>query len=189
MIRTIGLTGLLVALAGPALAHSGHGDSGLLHPFTGVDHVLAAVAVGVWASLLSGRKAALAVLVPSAFLIMMAAGATAGFAGIKLPLVEAAILASVLVVGGLIVVGVRLPAVLAMAVVGVFAVFHGYAHAVEAPSSAPVPYVFGLVVSTALLESAGLLLGWLAKRGIGEAGLRALGGMILAGAGLSLIAN
>jgi len=189
MIRTTGLTVLLLSLAGPALAHSGHGDSGFLHPFTGIDHVLAAVAVGVWAFFLANRKAALAVVVPTAFLIMMAVGAVAGFAGIKLPFVEAAILASIFVIGGLIVAGVRLSAALAMAVVGAFAVFHGYAHAVEAPSSAPVPYILGLVGATAILESAGLLLGWLLARGIGEAGLRALGGVIVAGGALFLIAT
>ena len=189
MTRTIGVTALLVALAGPALAHSGHDGSGFLHPFTGIDHVLAAVAVGVWAFLLAHRKAALAVLVPAAFLIMMTAGAVAGFTGIKLPLVEAAIVASVFVIGGLIAAGVRLSAALAMTVVGVFAVFHGYAHAVEAPSSAPVPYILGLVAATAILESAGLLLGWLLARGVGEAGLRALGGLIVAGGALFLIAN
>lgn len=190
MIRTTGLTVLLLALAGPVLAHSGHdGDgSGFLHPFTGIDHVLAAVAVGVWAFLLAHRKAVLGVLVPAAFLVMMAVGAVAGFAGIKLPLVEAAILASVFVIGGLIAAGVRLSAALAMAVVGVFAVFHGYAHAVEAPASAPVPYILGLAAATAILESAGLLLGWLMTRGIGEVGLRALGGLVLAGGALFLMA-
>ena len=113
MTRTIGLAVLLVALAGQAMAHSGHDESGFLHPFTGVDHVLAAVGVGVWAFLLASRKTALAVLVPASFLIMMAAGAVAGFAGIKLPLAEAAILTSVFVIGGLIAGGVRLPAALA----------------------------------------------------------------------------
>jgi urease accessory protein len=103
--------------------------------------------------------------------------------------VEAAIVASVFVIGGLIAAGVRLSAALAMAVVGLFAVFHGYAHAVEAPASAPVPYILGLVAATAVLESAGLLLGWLIKRGIGEIGLRALGGVVVAGGALFLIAS
>jgi len=189
MTRTIGLTALLVTLAGPAMAHSGHDDPGLLHPFTGIDHVLAAVGVGVWAFLLANRKTALALLIPAAFLIMMAAGAVAGFAGTKLPLVEAAILASVFVLGGLIAGGVRLSAALAMAVVGAFAVFHGYAHAMEAPAAAPVPYILGLMAATAVLEGAGLSLGWLVRRRIGEVGLRALGGLVVAGGALFLFAN
>ena len=189
MTRTIGLAALLATLVGPALAHTGHGDPGFLHPFTGIDHVLAAVGVGVWAFFLANRKAALAALVPAAYLIMMAVGAIAGFTGIKLPLVEAAILASVFVIGGLTAAGVRLSAALAMAVVGVFAVFHGYAHATEAPASAPVPHILGLMAATAVLECAGLLVGWLMKRSIGEVGLRALGGMVVAGGALFLFAN
>lgn len=189
MTRTIGLAVLLVALAGQAMAHTGHDEPGFLHPFTGIDHVLAAVGVGVWAFLLASRKRALAVLVPASFLIMMTVGAIAGFAGIKLPLMEAVLLTSVFVIGGLIAGGVRLSAALAMAVVGVFAVFHGYAHAMEASSAAPVGYITGLMAATAVLEGAGMALGWLMKRGVGEVGLRALGGVVLAGGALVLMAN
>ncbi len=89
MPRTICLAALLLAAAGPALAHPGHEGSGFLHPFTGIDHFLVMVGVGLWASLLAARKPAAAVLVPASFLVMMAVGAAAGFAGIKLPLVEA----------------------------------------------------------------------------------------------------
>ena len=128
---------MLLAAAGPALAHPGHEASGFLHPFSGLDHLLAMVGVGLWAALLAGRKPVIAVAVPGAFLAMMAIGAAAGFAGIKLPLVEAAILASVFVIGGLIIGAVRLPVAWAMAVVGLFAVFHGYAHALEAPPTGP----------------------------------------------------
>ncbi|MFO1084797.1 MAG: HupE/UreJ family protein [Reyranellaceae bacterium] len=189
MIRAIGLTVLLMALTGPAMAHSGHGESGFLHPFTGVDHVLAAVGVGVWAFLLASRSRALASLVPASFLIMTAAGAVAGFGGIKLPLVEAAIVTSVFVIGGLIVGGVRLPLALAMAIVGAFAVFHGYAHAMEAPASTSVSYILGLMAATAVLEGVGMLLGSLMRRAVGEVGLRALGGLVLAGGTLVLMTN
>ena len=137
MRKTIWLSALLLAAAGPALAHPGHETSGFLHPFTGLDHMLAMVGVGLWAALLAGRKPVITVAVPAAFLAMMAIGAAAGFAGIKLPLVEATILASVFVIGGLIIGAVRLPVVWAMAVVGLFAVFHGYAHALEAPRRGP----------------------------------------------------
>ncbi len=189
MFRSIGLAVLFLALAGPALAHGGHDESGFLHPFTGIDHVLAAVGVGVWAFFLANRKVGYAVLVPAAFLVMMAAGAVAGFAGIKLPLVEATILASVFVIGGLIVGGVRLPAALAMAVVGLFAVFHGDAHALEAPSAAPTGYILELMAATALLQGVGVLLAWLTTRAVGELGPRALGGLVLAGGALFLMAN
>jgi urease accessory protein len=121
MRRTICLAAVALLTAGPALAHPGHEATGFLHPFTGLDHLLAMVGVGLWAALLAGRKPVIAVAVPGAFLAMMAIGAAAGFAGIKLPLVEAAILASVFVIGGLIIGAVRLPVAWAMAVVGLFA--------------------------------------------------------------------
>jgi urease accessory protein len=120
---------------------------------------------------------------------MMAVGAAAGFAGIKLPLAEAVILASVFVIGGLLMGAVRMPAASAMAVVGLFALFHGYAHALEAPATAAGAYILGFLSATALLQGLGLGLGWVVRRALGDLGLRALGGMVLAGGALVLITN
>lgn len=189
MIRTICLAALLLALAGPASAHPDHEASGFLHPFTGIDHLLAMVGVGIWTAFLAVRKRASALLVPAAFLAMMVAGAAAGFAGIKLPLVEAIILGSVFVFGGLSMTAVRLPAAAAMAVAGLFAFFHGYAHALEAPGAGAGTYVLGFLVATTLLQAAGLGLGWAALRVLGDLGLRALGGAVLAGGAIILIAQ
>ena len=189
MLRVISLTALIVATAGPAFAHPGHSGSGFLHPFTGIDHLLAMAGVGLWASLLAGRRPLAAVLVPAAFLAMMAVGAAAGFAGIKLPLVEAAILGSVFVIGALIMGAVRLPTASSMALVGLFALFHGYAHAIEAPATGAGGYILGFLTATALLQGLGLGLGWVARRAVGDLGLRALGGMVVAGAALVLISN
>lgn len=189
MIRTICLTALLLALAGPASAHPGHEASGFLHPFAGIDHLLAMVGVGMWAAFLAVRKPAAALLVPAAFVAMMAIGAAAGFAGIKLPIVEAAILGSVFVFGGLIMAAVRLPSAAAMAVAGLFAVFHGYAHALEAPASGAGTYILGFLAATALLQAVGLGLGWAALRAVGDLGLRALGGVVVAGGAFVLIAH
>jgi urease accessory protein len=189
MRRTICLTVLLVAAAGPVLAHPGHEASGFLHPLTGVDHLLAMVGVGMWAALLAARKPAMAVQVPGAFLGMMAIGAAAGFAGIKLPLVEAAILASVFVIGGLLIGAVRLPAAWAMALVGLFAAFHGYAHALEAPENAAGAYILGFLAATALLQGAGFGLGWTARRLAGDVAVRAFGGVMLAAGAVVLITN
>jgi urease accessory protein len=189
MRRTICLAAVALLAAGPALAHPGHEASGFLHPFSGLDHLLAMVGVGLWAALLAGRKPAIAVAVPGAFLAMMAIGAAAGFAGIKLPLVEAAILASVFVIGGLIIGAVRLPAAWAMAVVGLFAVFHGYAHAVEAPSTGVGGYILGFLAATALLQGVGLALGWVVHRAVGDVGVRALGGVVVAAGAVALIAH
>jgi urease accessory protein len=189
MLRTILLAAFLMGMVGPALAHPGHDASGFAHPFTGVDHLLAMVGVGVWASLLAARKPAAAFLVPATFVGMMLVGAAAGFAGIKLPLVEAVIVASVLALGLLIMAEVRLPSVAAMAVVGLFALFHGYAHAIEAPSIGTGAYILGFVLATALLHIVGLGLGLGARRAVGDLGLRALGGAVMAGGALVLIAN
>lgn len=189
MIRTICLTALLVALTGPASAHPGPEDSGFLHPFTGIDHLLAMVGVGMWAAFLAARKPAAALLVPATFVAMMAVGAAAGFAGIKLPMVEAVILASVFVFGGLIMGAVRLSSVAAMAVAGLFAFFHGYAHALDAPAQGAGTYILGFLLATSLLLAAGLGLGWIVRRAVGDLGLRALGGVVMAGGALVLIAN
>ena len=150
---------------------------------------LVMVGVGLWASLLAVRKPAASFLVPASFVVMMAVGAAAGFAGIKLPLVEAVILASVFVTGGLVMGAVRLPAASAMAVVGLFALFHGYAHALEAPATGAGTDIVGFLTATALLQGVGLGLGWVVRRGVGDLGLRALGGMVMAWGALVLIAN
>jgi urease accessory protein len=189
MIRTICLTALLIALAGPASSHPGHEVSGFLHPFTGIDHLLAMVGVGMWAAFLAVRKPAAVLLVPAAFVAMMAVGAAAGFAGIKLPLAEAAILASVFVFGGLVLGAIRLPAAAAMAVAGLFATFHGYAHALEAPVNGAGTYILGFLAATTMLQAVGLGLGWVALRAVGDVGLRALGGVVVAGGAFVLIAN
>ena len=189
MRRAISLTLVTLLGAAPALAHPGHEASGFLHPLTGADHLLAMVGVGLWASLLAMRKPNAAVLEPAVFLVMMATGAAAGFAGIKLPLVEAVIFASVLAIGLLILAAVRLPALAAMALVGLFALYHGYAHALEAPGGDTGGYILGFLLATALLQGAGLGLGLLARRLGGDVGLRTLGGALMAGGALVLITN
>jgi urease accessory protein len=189
MVRTLTLTALLMTFAGPAFAHPGHAESGFLHPLTGTDHLLAMVGVGMWAALLSVKRPAAALLVPAAFLTMMAAGAAAGFAGIKLPFSEAGVLASIFMLGALILAAVRLPLAMAMIVVGWFAVLHGYAHASEAPEGDPGRYIVGFLVATALLHALGLGLGKGALRWVGDLGLRAMGGLVLAGGAYVLIAH
>jgi urease accessory protein len=150
------------AAATPALAHVGLGDHagfmrGFLHPIVGLDHVLAMVAVGVFAAQLGGRALW---LLPPSFIGTMVAGGVMGFTGIDVPFVEIAIVVSVLVLGALIALDAKLPVVLAMAIVGGFAIFHGHAHGTELPSgSAPQDYAMGFVLATALLHAAGAGLG------------------------------
>ncbi|CAN5915257.1 HupE/UreJ family protein [soil metagenome] len=187
--RVGGLVTLLLVVAAPAVAHPGHETSGFVHPFTGIDHMLAMVGVGLWASLLAVRKPSMAWLVPAIFLVMMAIGAAAGFGGIKLPLVEAVILASVFLIGGLIIGAVRVPAVWAIGLAGLFAAFHGYAHALEAPASEAGGYILGFLLATALLQGLGVALGWVVRRLVGDIGVRALGGAIFAAGAVALITH
>ena len=134
--------------------------AGFVHPFTGLDHLLAMLAVGLWAAQLGGRWIW---AVPLAFVGSMALGGALGFAGVRLPFVEPMIAASVLVLGLLVAMRVQLRWS-ALALVGVFAVFHGIAHAIEMPPEGlRIVYVGGFVLATALLHAAGVGLGLLPR--------------------------
>ncbi|UYN93851.1 MAG: HupE/UreJ family protein [Enhydrobacter sp.] len=189
MLRIVGLSVALLFAGSPAMAHSGHAASGFAHPFTGIDHLLAMVGTGMWAAFLATKRPSAAYLVPLAFVTMMALGAAAGFAGTKLPFVEAGIVASVFLVGGLAAAAVRLPVNIAMIVVGLFAILHGYAHALEAPGSDTGRYVLGFLLATAALHAIGLGLGMAAQRLVGDFGMRTLGGLIVAGGAFILAAH
>ena len=158
-----GLAGVLTAtLALPAAAHPGHtGDAmflqGLLHPLTGIDHLLTMLAVGVWAAQNGGRAIW---LLPAAFITMLSGGAVLGMAGIELPAVEAGIAASVAVLGLLVLLNKRVPVAAAVILVGAFAILHGHAHGTEMPQAAdPLLYGLGFVLSTAMLHGIGIAIG------------------------------
>ncbi len=148
-----------VALPTAAFAHTGHGDTagfvhGFMHPVGGLDHVLAMVAVGIFAFVLGGRALW---LVPLSFVGMMAVGFLLGTNGITLPCAELAIALSSIVIGGVAALGRRMPLVAAMALVGGFAAFHGWAHGAEMPADAgALTYALGFVAATALLHIAGI---------------------------------
>lgn len=169
-----------------ALAHGGHAEPagfvhGFLHPLGGLDHVLAMLAVGVFAFVLGGRALW---LVPLTFVAAMAVGFWLGLAGIGLPFVELMIAASSIVIGGAAALGRSLPAAAAASLVGAFALFHGLAHAAELPASGvATSYALGFIVATALLHGAGLAAAIGASRllqGHGRTAAR------LAGAGLAV---
>ena len=148
----------LVVLPSSALAHTGAGGHdlvhGFMHPVGGLDHVLAMVAVGIFAFVLGGRALW---AVPLSFVGMMALGFVLGANGRVLPYAELAIAVSSVVIGGLAALGKRMPVVAAMALVGGFATFHGWAHGAEMPaSSAALSYAMGFVAATALLHGAGI---------------------------------
>jgi urease accessory protein len=184
------------ALLFPALAHAhpGHDGheltwdfrAGAAHPLMGMDHILAMVAVGLWAAQLGGRARW---LVPAAFVGVMALGGALGRSGVVMvPGVEQGIAASVLVLGLLIAAAVRLPVAASMALVGGFAVFHGFAHGAEMPTAAGgLGYGAGFVTSTALLHAAGVGLGLLA--GKFSARVPRLAGWGIAAAGVVMLAT
>src|SRR5581483_4853903 len=144
---------------------------GFAHPLSGLDHLLAMVAVGLYAALLGGRALW---LVPASFVTMMTVGGAIGMAGIALPYTEVAIALSVVVLGLALALRIGVPTLAAMALVGAFAVFHGYAHGVEMPAAAS-SYAFaaGFVLATTLLHGVGLALGVAAGRLADRGGWRA----------------
>ncbi|MGA8051854.1 MAG: HupE/UreJ family protein [Burkholderiales bacterium] len=150
---------VLAVVSGAALAHPFHGAAdgaaaGFAHPFTGFDHLLAMVAVGLWAVQLGGRARW---IVPGTFTGAMLAGGALGFAGLQPPFVEQMLAASVLVFGLLIVTRTRLRPALGAALVGAFALFHGAAHAAELPHAASaLAYAAGFCVATLCLHAAGI---------------------------------
>lgn len=180
---------VLGSLAFPAiaLAHPGHDGheltwdfgAGVVHPLTGWDHLLAMVAVGLWAARLEGKSRW---LVPAAFIGAMGIGGLLGQSGTTLPGMEQGIAASLLVLGLLIATGTRLPLFAGMALTAAFAIFHGFAHGAEAPANASgLIYGAGFIAATAMLHLAGLGLGSaLAQRPLV---VRIAGGMV-AGAGV-----
>ena len=178
MSRTIiaSLAALLAGLAGPALAHTGHGAAvsfaaGFGHPFGGLDHALAMIAVGLLGTQLGGRALW---LVPAAFIAAMAAGGMLGMSGGAMPLVEMGIAGSVIVLGGVVAFGRKIPVPAAMAIVAAFAIFHGHAHGTEMPAGASgLGYATGFVLGTSLLHALGLAAG-LTARFVGERGAATL---------------
>lgn len=170
-----------LAWTGAARAHTGTGlaggfAAGFAHPFSGADHLLAMVSVGLWGATL-GRP--LVQLLPMVFPAMMVAGAVLGMLAVPLPPVEIAIALSVLVLGACIACAWKAPVGMAVAVVALFAVFHGYAHGRELPSAAdPVGYSTGFVLATGALHAVGIALGLLQARPGGAHVTRGLGVMI-----------
>lgn len=180
----------LTAASGAAMAHGGHGGNGFMagfaHPFSGLDHMLAMVAVGLLAS---RQKGIARFALPAGFVLSMIGGALAGAAGWVLPTQEAAIATSLLVFGLMIAFVVRAPLPLAMAVVSLFAVFHGGAHFVEMGHADLITYVIGFALATVALHGAGLLLAnWAPEHRATRQLKRALGGLI-AGTGLVLLGS
>lgn len=184
--RTTRMALIFLALPALALADPGGGAGsiagGLAHPLAGADHVLAMVAVGLWAVQAGG---AALWLFPSAFVTAMLAGGALGFAGVPLPAVEPVILASVIILGAAVALALRPPLPFALAAITIFGVAHGHAHGVEGPAVGILAYAQGFALATAFLHLAGIGLGRLLSRAASPAALRTLGALS-AGAGVAL---
>jgi urease accessory protein len=187
---------LLVAFAGlasagvPAWAHEEAGRAGgflrgLHHPASGLDHVLAMVAVGIWGAQL-GRPAVW--LLPVAFPMTMAVGAAMAILGIPLPGVEIGIALSGVALGAMVLFEARPPMPVAVMLVGAFAIFHGHAHGTELPAGASgLLYSIGFVVGTGLLHACGIAVGLLHRWRAGRVALRAAGAAIAVGGAVFLV--
>jgi urease accessory protein len=187
----LALAALLALAPTAALAHAGAGIEhdlahGFMHPFGGLDHLLAMVAVGILAVVLGGRAL---IAVPLAFVGMMTLGFLAGAAGLQLPFVELGIALSSVVIGGAAALGKPMKTAAAAALVGVFAVFHGVAHGAEMPLGASgLDYAVGFVAATALLHLAGIAVAMVAALAgrFGKPVAQAAGGLFaLAGLGIA----
>ena len=172
---------VLITLPGLVFAHAPEGVggsflTGFLHPIMGFDHLVAMVAVGLWGAFLGDR--ALWIL-PIVFPTIMAVGAAIGIMGLEIPLVEFVIALSGVVLGALIALRFRAPLAIAMVLVGIFAIFHGYAHGLEMPEQiSAMTYGAGFVIGTGLLHLAGIGLGFATRLPRGELLVRGCGGVI-----------
>lgn len=150
--------------------------SGFRHPLTGLDHIAAMVAVGLWGATL-GAPAMW--LLPVIFPMVMALGGAIGVLGVPLPAVETCIALSGVMLGLAVALAARPPLWVAAAMVAFFAIFHGHAHGTELPHAAnPLTYAVGFVLATGLLHLSGIALGLLTRWGWGRLTVRAGGGVI-----------
>ena len=176
------LPALLIAAAHIQPGEAAGFLTGLLHPISGLDHVLAMIAVGVWGAQL-GPPAVW--LLPVTFPMVMAFGGTVGLMGVALPGVEVGIAISALVLGVLVLAEARPPLAVAVLLVGFFAIFHGHAHGTELPQGqSGLLYSIGFVVATGCLHALGIALGLIHRWSSARVALRAAGAMVaLAGLG------
>jgi urease accessory protein len=160
--RVFAILAAILLLPSLAHAHVGVGETsgflhGMGHPLSGLDHICAMVAVGLWAAQMGGRAIW---AVPLTFVSVMALGGALGMLGVHIPFVETGIVISVLALGVLIAASVHLPLAVSIIVVGLFASFHGHAHGAEMPETASgFAYAAGFIIATAFLHACGIGLG------------------------------
>jgi urease accessory protein len=167
-----------------AFAHQQGGEAigfigGLRHPISGLDHVLAMVAVGLWGAQL-GAPAIW--LLPVTFPMVMAFGGMLALMGVPLPGSEIGIAVSALALGLVVMIEARPPLWAAAVLVGFFAIFHGHAHGTELPAGANgLLYSVGFVIATGCLHAAGIAVGLVHRWPAGRTALRLAGAVVAAG--------
>jgi urease accessory protein len=182
--RVIFAVCVIVLCAPSAFGHPQKGEAvgfltGFRHPISGLDHVLAMIAVGLWGAQL-GAPAIW--LLPVAFPLVMAMGGMLGLVGVPLPGVEYGIALSAILLGAAVMFEVRPPLALAAILVGFFAIFHGHAHGTELPQGqSALLYSMGFVIATGCLHACGIGIGTLHRWGWGQKFLRVAGAMVAAG--------
>lgn len=149
---------LSLVVATPAMAHTGHEAAtgllaGLTHPFTGLDHILAMLAIGAWAAM---QKKPQQLSIPLTFLVFLGVGFSLAINGAVLPLIEQTIAASVLISGLIIGTTVRLPTAVSLVLTLLFALAHGQAHGLEAASHSALLFALGFMGSSAALLLTGM---------------------------------
>ncbi len=182
----VSLAAIAACLFLPALgfAHIEQGQAtgfltGIEHPWSGLDHILAMVSVGLWGAQLGNP--AMWVL-PITFPMMMTAGAMMGLLGIGLPGIEVGIAVSAILLGAMVFLEVRPKLVVAVLLIGFFAIFHGHAHGTELPAGqSGVLYSMGFVIGTGCLHGIGILIGLIHRYPLGKVALRGAGALISLG--------
>jgi urease accessory protein len=158
-LATVGFSSAASAHIG---GHAGGFTNGLAHPFYGLDHVLAMVAVGLWASQL-GRPALW--LLPLTFPVVMAVGGVIGWSGVSFPWVEIGIAGSVIALGAAIAFALRPTLMVSALLIGFFALFHGFEHGASLPAhGTAITYGAGFILATVVLHAIGIGLGLLTDR-------------------------
>lgn len=186
--KLAGFLAIFVLAATPGFAHVGEDlgglAAGLLHPISGLDHIVAMVAVGLWGGIL-GAPAIW--LLPIIFPLAMAVAGAVGAAGIPLPGVEVGIALLGVVLGMMVLFAAKPRLWIAAVLVGIFAIFHGHAHGAELPEAAnPMVYAVGFVVATGMLHLTGIAIGQLGKWPSGRLVVRAAGAAIAVAGGAFL---
>jgi urease accessory protein len=184
VVRSMTVLVLVILCAQCAFAHPQKGDAvgfltGFRHPISGLDHVLAMVAVGLWGAQL-GSPAIW--LLPVAFPMVMAFGGMLGLMGVPLPGIEYGIAASAILLGAAVMFEMRPPLAAAAMLVGFFAIFHGHAHGTELPpGQSALLYSMGFVIATGCLHAVGIGIGTVHRWEWGQRLLRVAGGAVAAG--------